>query len=153
MRIFIWRLKTALTTLFALVFVFVALLITGSANICRFSGIEGERTFYLDSASSQGLRTDTLSIRDLTRVRGESVRFVLEENVGGAQGKAMAEEIAKRYEATILFMEEACGTVSYYGYTPRFSDGVWVNGRKINLHIAFGNGVGAVGSPIIFDGF
>ena len=65
----------------------------------------------------------------------------------------IAQEIAAFYEAEILFIEEACGAVSYYAYTKRWQDGLYINGVKINLHIAVGKDTLAVGTPIIFDGF
>ena len=64
----------------------------------------------------------------------------------------IAEEIALCYGAEILFTEEADGVVFYYAYTARWQDGLYINGVKINLHIAVGKVNLAVGTPIIFDG-
>ncbi|MBQ8283931.1 MAG: YwmB family TATA-box binding protein [Clostridia bacterium] len=147
---FLWRCKAAWKTFSAICLCAATAFAFLCVNVCRFSEIEGERVLYLRSASSQGLRTETLSIDELFDVRGESVRFQMET---GCDKGALAKEIAKKFGAEILLEEEVCGTVSYYAYTPAFADGIWMGNKKINLHIALGEGVGAVGSPIIFDGF
>ncbi len=147
---FLWRCKAALKTLSAICLCLTAAFVFLCVNVCRFSNIEGERVFYLSSASSQGLRTELLHISEMFDVRGESIRFEVEKD---CDKMGLAKELAKKFGAEIVLMEEACGTVSYYAYTPVFSDGIWIENKKINLHIALGEGVGAVGSPIIFDGF
>ena len=156
MSIFWCRCKYFWQTAVALL---VALLTVGcvwASQISRFSDIEGEHIYYLQSASSQGLRKDSLSISDLFNVRGESVRFVLSQ---GTEKEAVVEEIAGKYGATILFMEEVGGVTSYYGYTSKWADGVLLNGKKINLHIALSidenanQSICVIGSPIIFDGY
>ena len=127
--------------------------------LSRFSAIEGERTFFLNSASSQGLRTEKLAFSDIGRVRGECVRFDLTEYEGGRyatnenSAEKIAEDIARIYGAEWLIIEQAGGSVCFYGYTERFTDKVFVNGQAVNLHIAVNGTACAVGSPIIFDGF
>ena len=118
------------------------------ANTLRLSDISGARTFYLYTASSQALMKKELSFFDLFHVRGESV-----ELTGTNVDERFVQELVFRYGGEILFLEEASGCISYYCFTPKFSGGVCVNGQRVNLHVAIGNGRGVVGSPIIFGGF
>lgn len=118
-------------------------------NACKLRAIDGERVFYLDSATSQGLRKTELELRDFARITGESVRFAREEE----DAEAFARAIMEKYGATILFTEEACGVLSFYGYTDEWDNGILVNGQTVNLHIAVAETECAVGTPIIFDGF
>ena len=128
-------------------------------NISRFSALQGERTFFLNSASSQGLRTQTLSVKDIFRVKGECVRFDLKDYEGGRyalngrSAEEFAQNLTKSYDAEIVVVEEACGVVSFYAYTGRWGDCIYVDGRAVNLHIAVKGTACVVGSPIIFDGF
>ena len=118
-------------------------------NACKLRAIEGERVFYLDSATSQGLRKTELELRDYARITGESVRFARE----GKSVESLVNEIVLQYGAEILFTEEACGVFSFYGYTDAWDNGIVVNGQTVNLHIAVAEEECAVGTPIIFDGF
>lgn len=118
-------------------------------NACRLRALSGERVFYLDSASSQGLRKTELRLSDYARIAGESVRF----SCGDEGAEVLAKRIAEKYGATILFCEEAAGILSYYGYTDTWKNGVCVGGEYVNLHIAVSETQCAVGTPIIFDGF
>ena len=118
-------------------------------NACRLRAIQGERVFYLDSDTSQGLRKTELELRDYARITGESVHFAR----GDESAEKIAREIADRYGAEILFTEEAAGVVSYYCYTTKWQDGIALCGQTVNLHIAVGEEWCAVGVPIIFGGF
>ena len=152
---FLYRLKNFICVALAVLFcLFFAVGVKGM-SITRLAEIEGERTYFLDSASSQGLRKEYLTLADLTRVKGECVFTEISTYQGGRAltNEEIAQEIAAFYEAEILFIEEACGAVSYYAYTKRWQDGLYINGVKINLHIAVGKDTLAVGTPIIFDGF
>ena len=150
-----YRLKNFICVVFAVIFcLFFALGMKVSA-VTRLADIEGERIYFLDSASSQGLRKKTLSISDLIRVKGECVFTETSLYDGGRylSNADIALEIATHYGGKILFQEEVDGVVSYYAYTTRWKDGLYINGKKVNLHIAVGQGRIAVGTPIIFDGF
>ncbi len=126
-----------------------------AVNIVRLADLKGERTFYLDSASSQGLRKNSLTVFELHRVKGECVRLDLSAKDGGryANNQEFALKIIRAYDAEILFKEEVCGQVSYYCYTPRFDNGLLLYGQRVNFHVAVGESVCVVGTPIIFDGF
>ena len=134
-----------------------------------------QSVFYLRSSSSQGVRTEKLAWRDLPCIRGESVALEImqfSENSDMGTGKSVAdvekiaELLAKKFDAKILFIEDVCGVKSYYCYTKKWLNGVILNGVKINLHIALrvcADGCvndeeglcvqGVIGSPIIFDGY
>lgn len=60
---------------------------------------------------------------------------------------------AKRLDTHILFVEYAAGITNYYGYSPRLSGGVTVNGERVNVHVAVSDRGSAIGTPIIFGGF
>ena len=169
LSIFIYKVKYFLQSLLALVVVFVVFCFLWCMQASRFSSIAGQdNVFYLQSASSQGLRTEALQIKDLPSIRGESVRFYVsrqtgadistdgnKENLTEESARAIAEEIAENYGAKILFTERTSQILSFYAHTLQWADGIAMYGTKINLHIAINleNGAGAVGSPIIFDGY
>lgn len=152
---FFYRLKNFICVALAVLFcLFFAVGVKATAAT-RLADIEGKRTYFLDSASSQGLRKERLTISDLTRVKGECVFTEISAYKGGRylSNGEIAMEISARYGAEILIEEETDGVVSYYAYTPRWQDAVYINGKKINLHIAVNKENLAVGTPIIFDGF
>lgn len=148
---FFWRLKNFLLTLTAVAFTLVAACAVKAGNVCKLQDIEGERTFYLNSPSSQALQAQTLRLSEFFSVKGESVCFTVENTA--LTSKAFAETVAKRYHAEILFCENACGVSSYYGYTPLWKEFVVIDGRAVNLQIAIQGRRCVVGTPIIFGGF
>lgn len=143
------RIKTLLTTAAALAIVCGVGMGVYVVNACKLRGIEGERVFYLDSASSQGLRKEELTLRDFSRIKGESVRFDLTDE----DGETLANRLIEEYNATVLFTEEVSGVVSYYCYTPDWEECLELNGQRVNFHVAVSAEECAVGTPIIFDGF
>ena len=152
---FFYRLKNFICVSFAVIFCLFFAVGVKAVSVTRLADIEGKRTYFLDSASSQGLRKEVLSISDLTRIKGECVFTEISAYDGGRYltKEEISREVATRYGAEILFTEEVDGVVSYYAYTPCWQDGFYINGRKVNLHIAIGKGYVKVGTPIIFDGF
>lgn len=149
MRFFYWKTLRAVAVFVCVAFSLCVATVARVSQVCRFSAIEGERTFYLYSASSQAIRKSTLTLRDCLFVKGESVQFFH----GGEDAGAVAERIARAYGATITYTETACGTISYYAYVPNGWESVTLNGARINLHIAVNGEVCAVGTPVIFGGF
>ena len=135
--------KTMLALALALIFVVFARMVCAS----RFSKIEGERTFYLYSASSQAVIKDRLRFTDLFSVKGESVEFACEGE------EESLRKLLDLYQAQVLFVEEADGVRSYYCATAKWSDGVFLDGVFVNLHIAFRDSRCVVGAPLIFGGF
>lgn len=145
-----WRVKTFLYSLLSVGFVALMLFSLAVQNFSRFPENKGDRTFYLHSASSQGLRVEKVSIENLFRVRGETVRLQYQ----GTETD-LVEEIMSQYHAKVLVIERVGDVVSYYAYTPAWADCVYVGGHKINLHLAINEKSSrcAMGSPIIFDGY
>ena len=80
----------------------------------------------------------------LFRLKGESVRLDSPEE---------AEKIVRRYHARFLFEENAEGVRSEYYYTPKLRGYKLINGKKVNLHIAYANGRTVAGTPILFGGY
>ena len=152
---FVYRLKNFICVALAVIFSLFFAVGIKAAHVSRLADIEGARTYFLDSASSQGLRKTALSPMELTRVKGECVHTEISAYEGGryATKEEIARDIAARYQAEILFIEEVGEVISYYAYTEKWQDGLYINGRKINLHVAVGKDRLVVGTPIIFDGF
>ena len=80
-------------------------------------------------------------------VCGESVSFPC------ADREETLKKILQSYGAEVVLEEQAGDSVSYYCFTLQWSDHIKINGRAVNLHVAFNGGYCAVGSPIIFGGF
>ena len=149
MRFFKW-LKNFIKLTLALVFSLACFFCVKAANVSRLSFLQGERAYYLDSASSQSLIKTQLTAWDLFRVQGESVCFTLEE-----EKENFARSLVESYGGEILFIEEIAGTVSYYAYVPKWGQGIALYGKQVNLHIAVSvdEKQCKVGTPIIFGGF
>ena len=152
---FVYRLKNFICVALAVIFSLFFAVGIKAVGVSRLADIEGERTYFLDSASSQGLRKNALLPSELTRVKGECVHTEISTYEGGRYktNEEIAKAIAARYHAEIYIIEEVDGVLSYYAYTEKWQDGLYINGKKINLHVAVGNGRLVVGTPIIFDGF
>ncbi len=129
----------------------LALRAENASKLAPYAAV-GERTFYLDSASSQGLIKTKLSFMDIKRVRGESVSMKKEWK-NEAEKQAFVEEIFQRYQAEIVLVERCAGTVSYYGYSPEILQTERVAGRTVNLHVAVADSRAGVGIPLIYGGF
>lgn len=126
-----------------------------AANVSRLSALKGERTYFLDSASSQGLSKTELSFAELGRVKGECVQFDLQAYEGGryATNEEIVQSLLRKFQAKTRFVEEVNGTVSYYAYTPLWQDGLILRGERVNLHIAISSSYCVVGTPVIFGGY
>ena len=105
----------------------------------------GERyEFYTGTSSDQiVLARSPLEKLTLSNIKGESVRY---------EGDR-AQELISRFQAKILFIEEAAGVVNYYCYSPFLEGAVELRGERVNLHIATSGERTAAGTPIIFGGF
>ncbi len=125
---------------------FGVLLAVWSMGATSFPQIEGERTYYLCSKSSQALVKNKLSPLDFVALQGESVTFSYSDF-------SEVECIMDEYNAEVLFTESAAETTSYYCYSPRMRGGVKIGKYFVNLHIAVRGERCAVGSPMIFGGF
>ena len=146
---FFYRIKYIFLSAFAILLIIAIGLCVRGQNVIRLRGIDGERAFYLQSASSQGLRKERLGITDLFKVKGESVRFTFE----GESEETLVSEILSAYNGEICFLEDVGETRSYYCKVEDWGNGITLYGQKINLHVAVNKNVCVVGTPIIFDGF
>ncbi|MBQ2701636.1 MAG: YwmB family TATA-box binding protein [Clostridia bacterium] len=145
---FFYRLKNFIRVLAAAVATFICFAAVGLASVCKLSDHGGERTFYLDSPSSQGLRKTELGFSELFRIKGETVRFKTEKS----EEEFLKETLAK-YQASVCFTERTDEILSYYCYSKRLGSGIVLNGQTVNLHIAWKEGEAVLGTPIIFDGY
>lgn len=145
---FFYRLKNCIR-------VFAAMLITAAclgcvwlASVCKLSNHGGERVFYVNSPSSQGLRKTQLNFSDLFRIEGECVRYPTETSE-----EEFLQELLSCYQAELLFVEKLDRVTSYYCYADGLGKGILINGQSVNLHGAWKEGEAVVGTPIIFDGY
>jgi hypothetical protein len=144
---FFLRVKNFITTGLAGLLALFTLLFAQGLQVSRFSSMEGERTFYLKSPSSQAKMKESFSPLEMFLIKGESVVFFCEN-----REKTLA-KIMEEYAATLLFEECAGGSISYYCFTPKWADGIALNGVFVNLHVAFNGEHCAVGTPLIFGSF
>lgn len=149
MSILLWKgFKNLIAALFSL----VLLLGVGVGNSVKLSELEGRKTYYLYSASSQAVIKSSIGLGDMPFLKGECVevdgvfRSKAEEN-------AFVDKVLARYGAVVCFVEKVQGVVSYYAYSPELYAGVRLKGDEVNLHIAVSEGRAVVGSPIIFGGY
>ena len=112
-------------------------------NTFPLSALTGERTYYLDSLSSQAVLKKRLRFSEIFRVKGQSVKL---------EGRVDVQEIASRYGATLVKTERLENVVSYY-YFIDGKTGVCVDGTIVNLHIAVSKNQTVVGVPFIFGSF
>ena len=148
---FFQAVKNFIKLTLALVFSLACLFCVKATFASRLSFLQGERAYYLDSASSQSLIKTELTAWDLFRVQGESVCFTIKEETEKTED--FARSLVSRHGGEILFMEEIDGTVSYYAYIPAWGQGIALYGKQVNLHIAVSEKQCKVGTPIIFGGF
>ncbi len=149
-----WGWKQKLALLSALVIACAVLVGVRSVNALPLSSLAGEHTYYTYSPSSQAQIQTQLIGAEFLHLQGESVQVRLTEK-DKRDLHAYAQATLKKYKAKVVCVERAGETVSYYGYSPMLKGGVAVQGRKVNLHVAFTQATGhcVVGTPIIFGGF
>ncbi len=143
---FLARLKNFIATTGALLLALFLLLCIWVPSRDTFHGIEGKRTYYLYSPSSQATIKNSLTLREFFSVRGESVEISLQE-------REELDALLERLQAELIYTEQAGDAYAFYYFTPAWSNGVWVNGKLVNLHIAVGENRCVVGNPIVFGGF
>lgn len=100
---------------------------------------------YCGTSSAEIVVTRTPALTKFLRpdVRGECVRY---------EGNRYL-VLKEQFGAELLFTEEAAGVVNYYLYAEKLGQGVLINGKEVNLHIAVARGQTAAGTPLIFGGF
>lgn len=151
-RIFFEKCKQTLRFLLAVLLCAITAVCTLAFSLIKLSKTDGEREFFVGSASSQGLRRTELEFFELGKVTGESVYFQID---GEMLPHVLATDVAKKYRAEIVRVEYACGVYSFYAYSPLWVNGVCIDGRFVNLHIAIdlSRQCCTVGTPIIFGGY
>lgn len=149
-KFFFW-IKSFFKTVLTLIISVVLCLFVAVLNVTAFP-FEGEKEYYLSSASSQSLIKSNLSISDLPYLRGESVRVSYEGETDKVKQVYLC-EILEKYRATIIKIEDYEDGTSYYCYSARFKQGVNVEGKTINLHIVMKEKEMAIGTPLIFGGY
>jgi len=146
----VWKIKQGIYAFLSVVLATVFCLFFYALNACKFSSFQGRREFYLYSASSQAIVKTQLSISDLNKIKGESVSFLLAET---ESEDVVVDRVLKKYGASVRFIEENAGVVSYYCYTDKFQNFIMLNGVEINLQIAIDGDRAVLGTPLIFGGF
>lgn len=153
-----WAARIFLRLCLALASVFACFIGFSSANVVKLR-VDGEREFYLYSASSQAVIRSRLDFFDLPFLKGECV--TVKTDVGKSINDRLlrAREEVEKFGGVIVLEENVGGMYSLYCYFPKSSglyDGVFVGGEKggvVNLHIAVSPSRTVVGSPIIFGGY
>ena len=135
--------KRWLATLFSCLFFLAVAFALRLQFLLPLSTLTGERTYYLNSPSSQAVCVRSLGVKDIFRVRGQSVRLDI---------PLAPTEIAERYGASLVKTERTGDIVSYY-YRVSGRGGVCVDGEIVNLHIAVSPTQTMVGAPLIFGGY
>lgn len=87
----------------------------------------------------------TSVISNCTGVDGVSVSF--------SATKAQFYDIADKCGFTFCKEEQFAELITICGYSPKFCGGVFMDGNKINLQIAYSDGTVHIGSPLILGSF
>lgn len=139
--------KTFFAVLLSIIlFLFVAILTTTAFPF------EGQKEYYLSSASSQSLIKSEISLTDLLLLRGESVRFTVEYETEKAK-QTYLNDILTKYKAKVLKVENYEDGISYYCYSAKLKRGVNLDGVTINLHVVIKEDGITLGTPLIFGGY
>ena len=118
-------------------------------------GLDGARTFYLYSASSQAEIQTAINVFEIPFLKGESVLLEAEQEKIETR-RAAAIEAVKKQGGNVVREEWSNGVCSLYCQLPErlgLYDGVAVFGELVNLHIALAETRTVVGSPIVFGGY
>lgn len=111
---------------------------------------EANHTFYTYSKSSS-TKITTLPehksqnfIYFKNTLKGESVQFFSEEK---------ASALLNELNAVFIFEEGGADFYCKYFYSSKIDDYIVLNGRKVNVHVAYDDGLITVGTPMIFGSF
>ncbi|MBQ8291334.1 MAG: hypothetical protein IJX88_02330 [Clostridia bacterium] len=110
----------------------------------KLNALAGERTYYLYSASSSAIIKTDLSFQDVFFVRGESVTLSAETDLS---------DFTEKVGARLVKTETVCGVTSLYYCVEEWQESVYIEGKRVNLHIATDATRTTVGTPVIFGGF
>ncbi len=112
--------------------------------------VEGDYTFYLNSASSNA-QIITVPFDDAKEMK-KNLKNVCGESVTTTRMSEIEKEI-QRLNAQLLFSEKVDNIIINYYYSDKISAYKTVNGYKINLQTAINDNVITIGSPLIFGSF
>ena len=107
-------------------------------------------TFYSQSKCSQAQivlaeASEALAVKwSIASLTGESARYEKAE-------EAFAQ--TEKYRAELLIVRTVQDVTDYYYYSPCLGEGVDLEGKHINLHIAVRGTSACIGSPLIFGGY
>lgn len=150
MRFFWWKQPIMLLT--SLLLACLLFLGVRGTNALPLSSLAGAHTYYTYSPSSQAQIQTQLLGADALHLQGESVQVSLtlqqKRNL-----PAYADSVLKQFSATLVLVEQTGDVTSYYAYSPKLGRGLLLQGKQVNLHIAFSLDRCTVGTPLIFGGF
>ncbi len=101
------------------------------------------KTVYINSSSSNAVRTDYSKPIPNFKIKGESFYATKNEE----------KRLLRTYMATFVFSEDGENYRSEYYYTPLIHNCVIIKGKKINIHVVKKNDVIKIGTPFIFEGY
>lgn len=81
----------------------------------------------------------------LKNIKGESLSYQTDESE--------FERLISKYNIKVTFTEEAGKIKSAYGFSNKFNNFLYIDGKKINVQISYDNGYITIGTPVIFGGF
>ena len=107
----------------------------------------GVYTLYRYSASSLSTQENLTGgvIFNARSVEGESVMYLSDA--------FSLSELLEKYDADLLFSEQAGDVICYYAYSPALSYRATLYGVTVNLQIAVENQRITLGTPLIFGSF
>lgn len=99
----------------------------------------------------------------VVRVSAEQLSEVKKGNLGNVSGECLffdcalpreeVEKTLKRLRAEFSFSESGEDFSNYYFYSPLLPECVYVNGRRVNLHLSFAKGKTSLAYPLAFGGY
>lgn len=116
-----------------------------------FDGVDGEYTFYLNTASSNA-KIVTVSSNEAAETK---------KRLNGLEGESVAysaecdyeQELIKKYNAVEVMRETVDLTTNVYYYSDKISAFIYIKGKKVNLHVAYAENCKSIGIPFIFGGY
>ena len=133
--------------LMAFGFIACCLILWWGNNMPVFSSYATDYEVYKQSASSsaQIVRADIITCPFISGKTGESCKIdATTFNTGAFLGK---------FNAKVVFTEKVDNVTCIYAYSPKVKYSTIVNGKKVNLHLAFNGDEVTLGTPLIYGGY
>lgn len=118
--------------------------------------------FYLDNRDFSVNDFETIVMGDGAIIRCETDRISdVKNRLHGIKGESMSFagghddilNIINRLRVNVVISENVDGIYSVYGYTRSIENFVTVNGKRVNIQIAFTGGLLTVGTPLILGSY